>query len=554
MCATALAATGFGSPSALPWLDGTPQIGFTAGAPGEAIVSGRIHDAPEIAVLRPGADDAPPQQLSTSAYVGPVVAANRSGQAIAAWGSVDEYRYQQPLQIASRAPGGEFGDTVTLDVAVSSAGPLDAAINSRGDVVVLYSSASPTGTFSLHAVFRRAGEHFTAPVDVDPGGTVGAWAMDVALDESGTATVAWFDTDQSDHRLHVTSGDGAAGFGPIRTFDSEPQRWTPPQLGVDADGGTALVWDAQVGTDHVDLMVARKPPGGQFSEPVTIGSSGTGSGFQLGVTRDGHMLVMWVGSIPGDGYFDSMSYTRVVLGSTRGGSFERYFDGSPNLDLVLPAMYVEPGGDVSFVNLPQPGYDDSPGHTMLVTNGSVAGGFGETHELGCPTAPPGYSGGLLTWGPDEMALLLPDMPPGTDEIRYSLVRTVIGTPPGPEFCAPSKPRVPGPLSVAVSAPRTVRPAALKRLPVSVSSKGSGRVTVSGRVSLRGGKRLGSFKTVRYGTRGSRHRRLRLTLAGRAAWLERVRRRGALARVTVTFTRKGGGTRTRVARIRVRGRS
>jgi hypothetical protein len=71
------------------------------------------------------------------------------------------------------------------------------------------------------------------------------------------------------------------------------------------------------------------------------------------------------------------------------------------------------------------------------------------------------------------------------------------------------------------------------------------------VALKGGKRLGTFKAVRWATKGATKRRLRLRFAGREGWIRRLGHHRALARVEVVLKDARGKTRKRVARVQVR---
>jgi hypothetical protein len=92
---------------------------------------------------------------------------------------------------------------------------------------------------------------------------------------------------------------------------------------------------------------------------------------------------------------------------------------------------------------------------------------------------------------------------------------------------------------------------LKRLPIGVSSRGAGTIAVRGVITARGGRRLGSFKPVRWEAAATAHRRLHLRIAGNGRWTRRLKRRGVTARINAVFKASNGVTRKTVAKVRVR---
>jgi hypothetical protein len=379
----------------------------------------------------------------------------------------------------------------------------------------------------------------------------------VAIDDAGRATVAWYDSNSADPRLHVATGNASDGFGAPQVLDAERPPWEAPRVGVDSHGGAAVAWMAGRRGPTPSVMVATRPSAdAQFSAPQKLGASDM---FELEVTPKGDAAVMWTGARAGyeEAHSDlrGMYYARVSVGETGGGAFMPFYDGEPSHDMEFPTMGSDSAGGLTFLYRPAFGYSPSPNSQLLVTSATASGGFGETHEVACPAGPAASPSRLLTWSPDEIAALLwrYDSSGPRNVRHYSLIRTAPGSPPAPEYCVPPKapPPASAPPALAVSAPKAVRPAKLKRLPVTVSSRGSGSVSVSGVVKPRGGKRSVRFKRVRWKTEGSQHKRIRLRLPGGAAALHRVTRAGATARVKVVMKGAGGITRTRVARIRVR---
>ena len=526
--------SGFGPAVPLPWLDRTPALDYAPGAPGEAIIAGATRDGdgmyPQVAVAGPGGAAPVPERLAESSTGGPVLAANRGGRAVVAWTSQPDVSHTA-LYVATREPGAGFTASPAIPRYYGGLDVRNAAMNSAGDAVVLFESCPFSNDCTIDALFLPAGGGAAQQLKVADA-TNNASAISAAYSEAGTVTAAWADRDRLDGRLQVADGDAAHGFGPPQVIDSSPLRGE--KLALDADGRAVLEWESG---EQSDVMVARRSPGGSFSEPVALGTS-AGGGAQMAVTDAGRVLVMWGGGIAGNDPTDSMSYARIAEGDTRGGSFTRFYNGWGGAvgDLLLPVLAAEPGGYVAIARYPYRWFGGpTGGHEVLVTSGPVAGGFGATHEVACPEAPAGAPAGLMLSGPDDMSLLLSDS--GGSGFTYSLVRTVPGTPAEPESCSPA---------IAVTVPAAVRKAALPRLTLSVVNALSGRVTITGAVKS-GGRTLRKFVPVHWRTAHPERRAVHLRLRKR---LGHIGRKKVIATIAVVLKAADGTTHRKTARIRV----
>ena len=537
----ASAEAGFGPAAPLPWLDGSPLLDMAQGAPGEVILAGMTverHDDgtetryPQVAVTGPDRAAPTPQRLADSLVWGPVLAANRSGRAIVAWDSQPDDT-SNALELATRDPGGAFTKSVPIPHYGGALIVRAAAIDAAGDGLVLFLACPFSNDCELDAVFVSATGAVSDRVKVaDVGNNLDR--VSAAVSEAGLATVAWSDSRTLDGSLQVADGD-VHGFGAPQVVGPRPRQGQ--RLALDADGRAVLEWEAG---EQGDVLVARRAAGVTFGQPVNLGTAGNGSA-QMAVTGGGRVLVMWEGGIVGDGYTDSMLYGRIAEGDTRGGDFTRFYNGWGGAvgDLLLPVIAAEPGGHVAVARYPYRWFGGpTGGHEVLVSSGPVAGGFGPTHEVACPEAPAGAPAGLVLSGPDDMSLLLSDWV--DQRFRYSLVRTVPGTPPGPEACNPVPP-------LTVSAPAEVRASALSGLTLSVASPVSGRFTLTGAVK-RAGHTVRRFAPMRWRAGLPERRAVHLRLAKSLRPVGRVR---GTATITVVLKGADGATHRKRARVRVR---
>jgi hypothetical protein len=382
----------FGLPTPLPWLSGTYDVQLAQGAPGETIIAGKQpidpsgngDQQPVAAILGPHDLLPDPKPLDGKSFLGPSLAANGSGQAIAAFDGYDDSHCCARLRVVTREPGGDFGPGVNRTGPEGNVGLVDTAINERGDAVVVYTFTRWNNDVEFDAVFRPAGGEVSEPVQVAPPvPDAGAAYFDVTIDETGRATAAWYTIGDGDEsRLHVASGDAATGFETPEVLDSRPAWLSAPHIGTDAAGNVLLTWLTGGSVDDrvTDVMAAARPRGGSTGVPHAIGHStwsdqGRFERLDVAVSADGKALVSWLDGQEG--------WKHHVVATDTATS---HFDPVPVPDGLLDWGYVatDAHGHAVLTGILDTWLANTLVGELVAQRGSTDGSFGDARIAACP--------------------------------------------------------------------------------------------------------------------------------------------------------------------------
>jgi hypothetical protein len=180
----------------------------------------------------------PPVEMSDPAASAPGIALGGSGAALASW-SVRLPGGSRVLQAAGRPPAAPRWGTAE-DVGLG--GEPVVAVNRAGDAVVAWGSGEPEGEQALEASTRRRGGLWRASTIVAPRECrCELSAAAAAVDGTGRAVVSW------------RRDDGTAQGGGAASLPADGDRWEPadvpagrlaaaPAVGAAGTAGTAAAW------------------------------------------------------------------------------------------------------------------------------------------------------------------------------------------------------------------------------------------------------------------------------------------------------------------------
>ncbi|WP_439936803.1 hypothetical protein ACS3YM_12760 [Nocardia sp. N13] len=264
----------------------------------------------------------------------PQVAVDASGTVTATWSHRESTTYV--VQSATRTAAGSWSAPADLSTAGASARTTDVAVDPAGNTTATWVSGS-----SVQAASRPVGGSWTAPVElsgsagpranprvvVDPAGTAtaiwgsfagtaygvqtasrplgGVWTAPLdlargevfdtpalAVDRQGTATAVWQQHDTSG--WIVTSATRAAGSAwstPVALSTPARDSWDP-QVGVDASGTATALW-SRADDDGRVVEAARRPAGGEWSEPTDLSAGGDAWHPQVAIDPAGNATAAW---------------------------------------------------------------------------------------------------------------------------------------------------------------------------------------------------------------------------------------------------------------------
>lgn len=248
-------------------------------------------------VVRPsGGPWGAPQALSeTASHVASPELAVAGAFAVAAWDRFDGKNLI--VQAASRKGAQAWTAPATLSLGGRDAQAPAAAVNARGDAVVVWASVSLPG-WTVQAAYRPAGGAWQPSVPIQPA-VDGTSAPDVVIDSTGRAVAVWAAT---------TTGSGWRVFASTRAADgtwSEPTAISgpdatgsiAPQLALEGTNDVLAVWSRQVGTNSVIESATFSAATGSWSpaaRPFTVPHDALAP--SVAVDKRGYGVIVWTSS------------------------------------------------------------------------------------------------------------------------------------------------------------------------------------------------------------------------------------------------------------------
>lgn len=405
---------GFGVPVDLPGAGNGARLVFTA--PGavaalwhETDPAGSYRRLAHLAELAPsGARETLPGAVDYDADV----VTDGAGRAVVVWADSSSWPYR--IRMAEKRSRQPLGEPVDVPHGGGSARGVKAALNARGDLIVVYEADG-----RLKAVFRPAGSDlFGAPVQLSQGDTAGFSGIKAALSASGEAVVAW--SEQIWVRECDDAGrcSGTSAPGPVRAATGSAAGFSEPQelwassvyemaVGIDAAGGAVVALRAPDGPRSV--VAALRPPGGRFGAPQTLGTGGYGEP-DVAVAGTGLVLVAYTHTQRHDQ--TDVTHAGLAVGDTRSGQLGAGQDVGEAQDIRAG---VDADGNALVV------WRRSDGVTQTVWR-DAGGTVGPVRDLACPGDAYPLLQDAVVWGADDAAVVLRVFVQGAERHRLARAR------------------------------------------------------------------------------------------------------------------------------------
>src|SRR5712691_698999 len=114
------------------------------------------------------------------------------------------------------------------------------AVDSRGDVTVVWGTKDGTDQGIVEATVRPAGGSFEAVQDVS---APGLWAgPDLGVDRAGNATIVWASGDPPNVVVQAATRRTGGRFGPAQNLGGPDTIVSSPRIAVDAKGDAIVMW------------------------------------------------------------------------------------------------------------------------------------------------------------------------------------------------------------------------------------------------------------------------------------------------------------------------
>jgi PKD domain len=250
---------------------------------------------------------------------------------------------------AAGAPG--WGTPVQISTGERALGP-ELAINAGDDGLVVWDqevgSVCPTEPASLscthivEASTRSGGGPWSAPVEISRPG-IGALPT-AALNDAGSAVIAWVHDIGRDRVLQATYRTGATGAFPEPNDISEASlQVVSHETALDAAGDAVVVWAERAQDVFAAYAAVRSSVTGGWGAPMKLsGAAGVVGGPDLAVAPSGRAEVAWV---------DAANVVRVVQGDLVSGTWGAVAtpSGSGGPPKRSPRIATNSLGDVAVV-------------------------------------------------------------------------------------------------------------------------------------------------------------------------------------------------------------
>ena len=195
----------------------------------------------------------------------PQVAMNAAGETVSVFVGYGGTIRASVRGIGGQFSGGVFGEIVSDAEGLSVELP-DVAIDSAGDIVVVWQQGEGPSRSRIYASHRPAGGSFGAPVPIS---SIGASAPSVAMNADGDTTVAWLLNDGTNEIVQAATGRGGSFSAPA-ALSGDGGNASSAAVTMNPAGDAVASWmrDHAGATELEDAVVRA---GGSFPAPDVQG-------------------------------------------------------------------------------------------------------------------------------------------------------------------------------------------------------------------------------------------------------------------------------------------
>jgi hypothetical protein len=218
----------------------------------------------------------------------PALAMDGLGNVVAVW-----QRSNGPesvVQAAIRPAGGDWG--AAQDISLPTEPSFDAEVDIKAGQVTVVWTALRDRRRVLRSSSRTASGTWAAP-DLVAGPDGDPIEPVVALDDHGSAIVAWQEWDGANRRVTATARTPGHTWSAPELLSSPGRNTSRPRLVVDADGDALAGWIRPNG-DWTVAQVASRSSAGAWGPPANLSNrSSDAAGIDLAISRGGHAVAVW---------------------------------------------------------------------------------------------------------------------------------------------------------------------------------------------------------------------------------------------------------------------
>jgi len=216
------------------------------------------------------------------------VAIDPDGYAVAIWTKLQNFPSDYLIEAATRSPAGQWGPAVPLSELGQNAWGPKLAITPSGRAIATWYRWNGEGDTIVQVAEREPGSAWSEPENLSAPGAK-AFAPEVGIG-AGRAVVIW----QRDEVVEASVKDGGGAWQASDKISGPESR--EPEIGMDSQGNALAIWSSSPEFGWRSAEVAGLPPGGTWTESVTLSERLPAEGAQPNVEIDpqGQAMAIWM--------------------------------------------------------------------------------------------------------------------------------------------------------------------------------------------------------------------------------------------------------------------
>ncbi len=224
--------------------------------------------------------------LSTGTHL----AVEGGGDAFAVW---QQYSGASDDIYASRFSASAWGTPQLLESGGGAASNPKVATDGSGNAIAVWRQ-NDGSTYSIYANRYVAGSGWGAAQTIESSSSQ-ALVPEIAMSSSGEAVVAWSEDDGGTHSVHANRYDPGTGWGTAQELDPGTADATNPRAAIDGSGNAVVIWRQYDGSGH-RIYARHHSPGGNWSAVVELQSPSGGDAWEpdVAMNSSGEAIAAWV--------------------------------------------------------------------------------------------------------------------------------------------------------------------------------------------------------------------------------------------------------------------
>ena len=230
-------------------------------------------------------------ETNDNTALGPKIASNGSGNAVAVWEQYDGTRYHIWSRLYTPSGGGWGTATLVETDNVGSAGNTQVGMDGNGNAVAVWEQSD--GSIWANRYTPSGGWGTATHIETYNGYV--ASSPQVAMDGSGNAVAVWQQSDGTRTNIWANRYTPSGGWGTATLIETDNAGGAVnPQIAMDGGGNAVAVWQQSDGT-RTNIWANRFTPSGGWGTATLIETDNAGDALypQVAMDGSGNAVAVW---------------------------------------------------------------------------------------------------------------------------------------------------------------------------------------------------------------------------------------------------------------------